>query len=1768
MAESTRTHRDESYTREGYELVRSRETKQRDAILRELDTAIAVVEQHSSSLRTSKKKERYAWILDSVRTAKKQMNEHGAISVSDGTHTQQEGLPVDGLLEVLQDVQKKLGKQFDVLNELESKNELLDHYRAESIKGNIPAEFNFGKDKRYRSDREAAHAWLEAKQTELEQLSITIDTLYKNSIPYFEAHPDMHGDAQHWRTSLEANYISRDHRSTGATTSDYELAMKAFDTRRELVIPAPVEIPEPSPVPDTADTPVSETIETEEEGKRTESTVEVAALVETPPVPTAEDIRPPDRSVFLVDISQIVKRLAWSQAEEKLNEYLNRWKSERPEPAPQPAERKGLLGKLWRGTKEVAKNVGNTLKDIASNPKEFVASTFVRMSERGYLKKFYQEALSQIQSDQNLLAEIEARIRKSQGMELSNDKVIKNFQILDNIIEQYVEDVAESTEKGELVSDTAVQTEVATILYEYATGMLADRAAVEAAVASRIAPVVRSKELKFSSDDTIDEQASGLMYASNIFDAAQRYRGYIQEKVRELEAEFGPENKEAIEGHIKGILAIDVQLGLKARDIRETKPEVIRTWSDRFIDRVQQVPVLGKVLAGPTVMGAGVAAAAGLAMKSAARMPLRAIMAAPAVGALFGGVIGAMRRGRDLQYDRGMELRRQALGQDAGGSRAREVRQFSYEMLNAQDVAERLQSIANRASGTLSDTDVRFVVDVYARLGVETQHNIDQFTAASQEGADLQTKIASMTELKLQLRAVVAKHTAMTPEALATLIVARQNELLDVVEVQDDEFYRFRKREMLKAGAFGAVVGFTAGALADAAIMGIRGRFDESAIGRLGSWMSGEAAPTPSTTFVDVQIPGTDIEVHLPDSMAFVQQGNDIVLVDSASGTVLIEDINIDANGQISQQTLDLLRERGWAVSEQVDPGLVLPTTLHEIPRVPGYPDVRIELPDGVTMSPGVQGLDIIGADGTVYVSGLQLDAATGQFSQSSIDQLAALGWTSETTIDRTSITISDPNEMLARLRVRYSAVEDPTRRRWHGNMDPRSRQLTSERNPYFFNEDNELGRTRVTGPRSDHYPYAYPATSREVAASQLSAQEGILQTGPVGEGQEISGTIFDGRELQFHVHDRGDEYVLEFAGLRDMIQNGGNNWDGSFDHQFSQIAHLVRSGDMAEVSRHFHLRFYVNNEQFRAGEAFSMPLGPDGAVHVPKGSELEALLIDDGGRLRLTTEVSMYDPDRGIARIFATKREGELDTLVIPDENPHVMLQHEATSTVEYDFVPPPEGNNFFVPLPFVPRKAMERGRFAFQPPPVFPYYYERFDSEGLREEESPIDALVSPTLKENPQARLDPQFEISRYLSQHPEKLAELERFDNEIGEPMHDNCRIAVCIPCAAHMEGKNIYRTLEKYAEQTNDKGEPLDRTSYELIIFLNRPVGSTDDGSTAEVERFQADNPDMPIRIMRQETQWASTTPWGEQVNIGSICRRIYDTAALRSLKRDGDSDVGILMADSDLEGMSPTLLHTYMRELSRDTEQKIDAIGGDVDWGPKLIKNPTLFAVTRFWQGLDKQIYSSPDVMRANTPSWGANFLMRASSYAAIGGRRDTPGSDAELTYRFRRARQPKEGNHTKDTYPLRYMYNQWLDSNPRRLVLAHKQGLPAVELYKARETDEIRDLTLDELIGAEQSIDSFDAAAFEREVNFMVQQSHKMDLRDPGSATGEQERRYREYCRSLVDTTLQHMGVGYTITAEGLLQITDVTQLKKKIEQARKKEAFFESLPNAAQGR
>ena len=640
-----------------------------------------------------------------------------------------------------------------------------------------------------------------------EELSKIRETLQNSSKDYFETHyAKKHGlgltkeesDQQHLFTEREAGFIDED--------TDLRLIL---ESKYQDQIPKYSELSRPEQNYQLAmlalrDREVLEMPKVPEAAAEPEPNPELIQ-------PTQEQTPEEVKKILLINIDEIAKSMAWRKAEHKLNEFFRN---------------SGYLKKVWKS-----------------------------FSEDYYRVKYYQEALKEITTNNSLLEAIRGRL-EGQKVASTNPELKDYFQLLDQIIEQYEQNLVNTGEKGsELGQTPEVADLVARMISAHASGDIRqwqalgaeyadpgmdERARVELFVRNEIAPKISGanwgnqpagKVGRFSKwmNRGKGEPSDKSIYANNLWKIAEQYKAG-QEKQRAdymkwTEGELTPEQKAELEAklaeHMKGVRELDIQLGTKERDLYNNKPKGVLKLYEKVLDAAEG-KWYGKLLANPLTIGIGTALASrgtmsalrygGIAAGSVAGVALSPYILPIIAGGLAGGAYRAFRTNKDLKYDLARERRNETLGGDKslllnerGGLR--------YGGMGYNEALGALNRFQGRDFASLSDDEKQGIAELKAMRDFEKQtgNKVDLFFADDESGS----KTGSVIGLRNQLDLALRQWESQVDQAAVS---SAMNRLKGEVDKTDKAEKSFRHRRAAVSGTVGAVVGMGAGLAAQEGI--------------------------------------------------------------------------------------------------------------------------------------------------------------------------------------------------------------------------------------------------------------------------------------------------------------------------------------------------------------------------------------------------------------------------------------------------------------------------------------------------------------------------------------------------------------------------------------------------------------------------------------------------------------------------------------------------------------------------------------------------------------------------------------------------------------------------------------------------------------------------------------------------------------------------------------------------------------------------------------
>lgn len=448
--------------------------------------------------------------------------------------------------------------------------------------------------------------------------------------------------------------------------------------------------------------------------------------------------------------------------------------------------------------------------------------------------------------------------------------------------------------------------------------------------------------------------------------------------------------------------------------------------------------------------------------------------------------------------------------------------------------------------------------------------------------------------------------------------------------------------------------------------------------------------------------------------------------------------------------------------------------------------------------------------------------------------------------------------------------------------------------------------------------------------------------------------------------------------------------------------------------------------------QVFEVSIDKDGNAIIPRDSEIAKLMFrEEGGRAVFMGQYAEVAQSVGTAgdgaeqvRILSTVVGEGRDSIDMPPVA-HVRLDPSAGS----DVIAPP-----FLPFAWA-RRPLERGLYGPMTPrgaPVLPAAYYG-GGPAAKEQLEAYREQLSPALRENPDASLDPSKEIEGYLGRQESRYLQQAQALAYSVEPMKPSCELSIAIPIAGHQEEANIERTLSSYLNQTADP------ETFELVLFVNQPATDNEgravapDGTMARILDFKKKHPELNIRVMH------AVLPL-EEAKIGRLRKLLTDANLVRMSARGGSKDTIIVSNDADTKGVAPEYVKNFVDKL--DKESSTDALMGQLDWDPEAyIRNPLVHIGTRLFQ------YINISNRWNGAASSGSNFAFRASTYAAVGGYdlNSSIGEDVDLGRRIRAARANAK-SHTPIAYAGARVSR--LYTSARRAEHAVKEGTSPVEQW------------------------------------------------------------------------------------------------------------------------
>lgn len=500
---------------------------------------------------------------------------------------------------------------------------------------------------------------------------------------------------------------------------------------------------------------------------------------------------------------------------------------------------------------------------------------------------------------------------------------------------------------------------------------------------------------------------------------------------------------------------------------------------------------------------------------------------------------------------------------------------------------------------------------------------------------------------------------------------------------------------------------------------------------------------------------------------------------------------------------------------------------------------------------------------------------------------------------------------------------------------------------------------------------------------------------------------VSDGNELNLHWEERGADGSIRLS-IADMTNDGSY-----YGYDSASWSDGVQNGS---------LKFAVSASIDNQDRVFMVDIAPDGSINIPPDSPAASLFsVDEHGHMEFNGAygevVSVQDVDSDgithVAPMATMEGNNSITTIPTPVEVPTSHISYETKMTFPPMEVSKPNVvEGFGLPLPWiVTRKPLERLNKKEDP---FTYNYygygENRDLQWMRKWVSGmggprtrrqvedasgkkhwVEADGSPVVRSVERERNTIYNYLNSEFSKNPEYKQKVASVMSSLGA-MSDNCRVSVNIP--AYMEVDNLDRLLSQYIDQTDNKGEALEQSLFEINILVNRKKGTPEDNSVKVIESF-IEKYAKSHNGVRPVVHYANVELDPEDANVGFARKLLTDAVLQRSLDRNNQSQsLYIESEDADLIEVDKRTVFNLISKL--DKNPHLDVVRGVEGRMTSMIRDNALLLTRRmametFLYNVGQEPFRNP-----KSPTWnsfcnrkitgGWNCGYSAEAYAMIGG--------------------------------------------------------------------------------------------------------------------------------------------------------------------------------------
>lgn len=449
---------------------------------------------------------------------------------------------------------------------------------------------------------------------------------------------------------------------------------------------------------------------------------------------------------------------------------------------------------------------------------------------------------------------------------------------------------------------------------------------------------------------------------------------------------------------------------------------------------------------------------------------------------------------------------------------------------------------------------------------------------------------------------------------------------------------------------------------------------------------------------------------------------------------------------------------------------------------------------------------------------------------------------------------------------------------------------------------------------------------------------------------------VSDGNELNLHWEERGADGSIRLS-IANMTSDGSYyGYDGA---------------SWSDGAQNGSLKFAVSASIDNQDRVFMIDIAPDGSINIPPDSPAASLFsVDEHGQMEFNGAygevVSVQDVDSDgithVAPMATMEGNNSITTISTPVEVPTSHVAYETKMTFPSIEVSKPNVvEGFFLPG-IVTRKPLERLNKKEDP---FTYNYygygENRDLQWMRKwvsgmggprtrrqvEDSSgkkhwVEADGSPVVRSVERERNTIYNYLNSEFSKNPEYKQKVASVMSSLGA-MSDNCRVSVNIP--AYMEADNLDRLLSQYIDQTDNKGEALEQSLFEINILVNRKKGTPEDNSVKVIESF-IEKYAKSHNGVRPVVHYANVELDSEDANVGFARKLLTDAVLQRSLDRNNQSQsLYIESEDADLMEVDKRTVFNLISKL--DKNPHLDVVKGVEGRMPSIIKDNALLLMRR-----------------------------------------------------------------------------------------------------------------------------------------------------------------------------------------------------------------------------